>query len=981
MAPMVLPRAAADEAPADALTVSADPLPTVQIDGVVWDQEVVGNIVYAVGSFTNARPAGAAAGTEQVPRANALAYDITTGALLDWAPTTNGVIYSIEASADGATLYLGGTFTSLNDVTTWRVGSVSAADASRIPLGASANAAVQDLAVSPDGSTLYMAGSFTQINRSARQRAAAVDLGTQTLTDFAPLVDNYLVRAIAVAADSSAVAIGGAFTSVGGSSNPGYGLAILENDGSLRANNVNSEVRNAGAHAAIMDLEADEQGLYGAAYSMNSSTGNIEGVFRANWSTGDLDYLADCHGDSYDVHPTADVLYASSHTHDCSNIGGLPDSRNHFNAVAFANHPVSTVKTNSQWGYADHAGQPATINLSFHPVFTNGTFTGTNQATWTVEGNADYVVYGGEFTAINGLPQQGLVRFARHDIAPNELGPQDKGGAFAVSARSVRAGVVSISFPTNWDRDDRTLVYTVYRDSLDSQPVFSQTVSAGFWEKNELAAMDLVEPGSTHSYIVVVSDLWGAWTRSDWVSVTAASTGEMGDYGTRVLQDGAAHYWPLDETSGESAEDIVAARALTFNGSAYTRGAESVLSAGAGTTFAPTGFAGTTESQASPRAFTVETWFRTSSSTGGPIIGFGSSAGSDSTTKDRMVYMRDDGTVAFMLNRGPLQTLVSGQSYNDGAWHHVVATMSPTDGAVLYIDGAAVASDATMTMGWTYTGFWRVGGDSVSGLEGAPSSSNFTGEIDEVAVYGVPLTAAQVAAHHALGTGAPEPPDPDNPTPEPPADESILLQDSFSRSVKGGWGNADAGGTWRAKWGLDTLSVDETSGLIVMKGARTAASVTSPTLDSTSTDATFDLSLDALPGGSGAYVSYTGRGTDQAWYQATVRVTSSGAAALSVAKVVNGTMTTLGSTSLAGSYAAGDVLHVRLILDGAESTVIRANLWTGDTEPEAWGVDTTDVDAELAEPGAVGFTTYLSSGAGADTVTASIDSLTVKKIS
>ena len=195
------------------------------------------------------------------------------------------------------------------------------------------------------------------------------------------------------------------------------------------------------------------------------------------------------------------------------------------------------------------------------------------------------------------------------------------------------------------------------------------------------------------------------------------------------------------------------------------------------------------------------------------------------------------------------------------------------------------------------------------------------------------------------------------------------------------WGNADAGGTWRAKWGLDTLSVDETSGLIAMKGARTAASVTSPVLESTSTDATFDLSLDALPGGSGAYVSYTGRGTDQAWYQATVRVDSSGAATLSVAKVVNGTMTTLGSTSLAGSYAAGDVLHVRLILDGAESTVIRANLWTGDTEPETWGVDTTDVDAELAEPGAVGFTTYLSSGAGADTVTASIDSLTVKKIS
>ena len=39
-------------------TVSADALPTVQIDGVVWAQAVVGDTVYVGGSFTEARPAG-----------------------------------------------------------------------------------------------------------------------------------------------------------------------------------------------------------------------------------------------------------------------------------------------------------------------------------------------------------------------------------------------------------------------------------------------------------------------------------------------------------------------------------------------------------------------------------------------------------------------------------------------------------------------------------------------------------------------------------------------------------------------------------------------------------------------------------------------------------------------------------------------------------------------------------------------------------
>lgn len=40
-------------------TYTAAPLPTVQIDGVAWGQLVVGDVVYVVGSFSNARPAGA----------------------------------------------------------------------------------------------------------------------------------------------------------------------------------------------------------------------------------------------------------------------------------------------------------------------------------------------------------------------------------------------------------------------------------------------------------------------------------------------------------------------------------------------------------------------------------------------------------------------------------------------------------------------------------------------------------------------------------------------------------------------------------------------------------------------------------------------------------------------------------------------------------------------------------------------------------
>ena len=106
--------AAADTMPPDPSlpeTVSAAALPTVQINGVVWDQVIVGNRVFVTGQFTQARPAGAAAGVNETPRSNILAYDLTTGNLItSWAPTLNAQGMEIKASADGSTIYVGGDF-------------------------------------------------------------------------------------------------------------------------------------------------------------------------------------------------------------------------------------------------------------------------------------------------------------------------------------------------------------------------------------------------------------------------------------------------------------------------------------------------------------------------------------------------------------------------------------------------------------------------------------------------------------------------------------------------------------------------------------------------------------------------------------------------------------------------------------------------------------------------------------------------------
>ena len=89
--------------------VTADGLPTVQVDGVVWSQAIVGDTVYAGGSFANARPVGAAPGTNLTARANFLSYDLTTGALnTGFVANTNAQVLVVAKSPDGSRVYIQG---------------------------------------------------------------------------------------------------------------------------------------------------------------------------------------------------------------------------------------------------------------------------------------------------------------------------------------------------------------------------------------------------------------------------------------------------------------------------------------------------------------------------------------------------------------------------------------------------------------------------------------------------------------------------------------------------------------------------------------------------------------------------------------------------------------------------------------------------------------------------------------------------------
>ncbi|QZQ55463.1 LamG domain-containing protein [Curtobacterium sp. TC1] len=163
-----------------------------------------------------------------------------------------------------------------------------------------------------------------------------------------------------------------------------------------------------------------------------------------------------------------------------------------------------------------------------------------------------------------------------------------------------------------------------------------------------------------------------------------------------------------------------------------------------------TSYVTASRSYANPTTFSEEVWFRTTVA-GGQLIGFGSSQTGGSGQHDRKLYLNTSGQLAFGTYSGTTQVVTSPRAYTDGTWHHAVTTMSPTNGMRLYVDGALVASNAAFKAPENFTGYFRIGYDTVSGWPGSPANPYFTGSMRYAAVYGTELSATQVAAHAAAG--------------------------------------------------------------------------------------------------------------------------------------------------------------------------------------------------------------------------------------
>jgi len=323
------------------------------------------------------------------------------------------------------------------------------------------------------GDTVYVGGVFTSASGVARNQMAAFAMSNGAVQDWTGNPLGGSVNALAISPDGGKVLIGGSFTSYNDSDSPGYGMAATDAvTGASLPWAVNSLIRNAGLNGSITSLASSADGAFGTGYDYGAGA-NFEGTFRANWSDGTLVWIEDCHGDTYSVVPVGDVVYTTGHPHYCGNLGGPVETapRSYHRTLTFSTAATGTLTPNAVGNYESFTGRPSPSLLTFYPEINSGTFTGQGQGPWTVTGNSQYLLYGGEFTNVNNRGQQGLARFANKAIAPNKEGPRVANASFNAAAfvptvDSLSAGTARIGWRAAFDRDNEQLRYDVLRDGI-----------------------------------------------------------------------------------------------------------------------------------------------------------------------------------------------------------------------------------------------------------------------------------------------------------------------------------------------------------------------------------------------------------------------------------------------------------------------------------------------------------------------------------
>ncbi|MEV7617342.1 LamG-like jellyroll fold domain-containing protein [Streptomyces sp. NPDC089799] len=734
IAVVVTPRASAVTPP---VSFTADNLPVWQTNGIVWAMTQVNGTVFTGGTFSELRPPAGAAGTPQ-QAVNFAALDAATGnptscKLSFTATSSTATVRSLVVSKDRKTLYAGGRFGAVNGVKVSNVAAIDIAGCTpKAGFHPGFSATVRALAVSDN--TLYAAGDFGTVQGQTRQKFAAVDAATGALRPFTANADES-GRAIELTPDGKSVLLGGDFFTLNGANS--HALAVAD----ATSGAVKKTYNTFHPLSVVMDIATDGNGFY------TGNQGNAGGVFdgRTAFSLSDFSerWRDRCLGATQNVLPYDGVLYVSSHAHNCATEGEFPDDgKRRYLMAQPTQHKTAPAPVD---GYV-----PGPRKLGWFPAVNGGIGEGVGPRVMAVSSKGDtaYMWVGGEFTTVNGKPQQGLTRFASTGDTGVPTTP-------VASAGSIRPGEVQVRWRTSFDTDDSRLTYRIYRNGA-ATPVHTMTADSVEFERRQASWTDTaVTAGQTYTYRVTATDGAGNTSaRSATVSVTVPASAQA--YPNQVRADGATLYWRYDDTVSPYVADS------SGGGTSGVQVGAPALRQTPGAVAGSTamGFNGTGQQVYSDHretvggSYTLETWFKTGTTRGGKLIGFGNNTTWLSGQYDAQLYLTDTGRLVFGVYSGSTYTLATQwfDTYNDNRWHHAVATQGPA-GMTLYVDGQSKGTLNVASRG-SYTGYWHAGGDNLAGWPGRSASDFFAGQLDETAVYPKVLTAAQVKSHFEAATAS-----------------------------------------------------------------------------------------------------------------------------------------------------------------------------------------------------------------------------------
>ncbi|MFT4220199.1 MAG: PKD domain-containing protein [Microbacterium sp.] len=190
------------------------------LDGEVNSIAQVGNLIVLGGSFTQVSDAQR---TQTYQRRNVVAFDATTGAISSFDPSPDNTVTTVIPSADGNSVYLGGSFNTVAGQTRRKLARVDIATGTNTSgfRNVAGNGIVKDLRLV--GDRLWVAGAFTSMSGSAQGQLTTLNATSGATDGYMALTvagtqngGTTSVNKIDVTADGSRLVGIGNFLTVGG---------------------------------------------------------------------------------------------------------------------------------------------------------------------------------------------------------------------------------------------------------------------------------------------------------------------------------------------------------------------------------------------------------------------------------------------------------------------------------------------------------------------------------------------------------------------------------------------------------------------------------------------------------------------------------------------------------------------------------------------------------------------------------------------